>query len=84
MAIHDHDRRTPRDYMHDARSRYSDANTGTKSIGLLIGLALLGFIAYMLLATPSQDPTGGITRSTPTTTAPAPGAPTTAPTTQPK
>jgi len=71
MAVHDH-HRTPRDYTHDART---DDGAGTKSIAFLIGLALVGFIIYIFLAIPSQDPTGGITRSSPPTTTTAPTSP---------
>ncbi len=75
MAVHDHERRTPRDYIHNARSRYDDAGSGMKWVGLFIGLAVLALIGYMLFATPNTDTTLDSTPQTPQTT--------TAPTTQP-
>ena len=91
MAVHDHDRRTPRDYNHNARSRYDDAGSGAKWIGVLLGLAVLAFLGYMLFATPNTDTTLDGTPQTPqnptTTTAPQTTSPpsnttTTAPTTK--
>jgi hypothetical protein len=75
--MHDHDR-TPRDFIRDTRT---DEGTGGKSIAFFIGLALIGFIIYVILATPSQDPTGGITRSAPP---PPTSAPQNAPVPPPK
>jgi hypothetical protein len=90
MAINDNSRRTPRDYMHGARTRYDDASTGTRWTGILVGLGFLAFIAYLLFAA-TNDPstTGDAVRQTPqnptTTTAPRTTSPApTAPTTQPK
>jgi hypothetical protein len=80
MAIHDPDHRSARDYMHDARSRYDDASTGTKWAGIIVGLALLAFVIYMLFATAGPDTAGDSAQQMPTTTT----APTTAPTTQPR
>jgi hypothetical protein len=90
MSTHDNVPRTARDRMREARTRYDETDSSTKWVGFTIGLALLAFIAYMLLAMPSQDPTGGKTVSpaeTPQTTTTVPQSPTpspTAPTTQPK
>lgn len=75
MAVHDHERRTPRDYIHNARFRYDDAGWGMKWVGLFIGLAVLALIGYMLFATPNTDTMLDSTPQTPQTT--------TAPTTQP-
>jgi hypothetical protein len=76
MAVHD-DRRTPRDYIRNARSRYDASATGTSWAAVLIGLAILAFIAYMLFAGAGPDTTGDATRQAPnntTTTAPIPPA----------
>jgi hypothetical protein len=84
MAVHDHDRRTARDYVHGARARYDRMTTGTKWTAMLIGLALLAFVAYMMFAA-DPNPTFDAIRQTPPTpqTTTAPSTTTTAPTTQP-
>ena len=89
MALHDQERRTAQDYMHDARTRYDDTNSGTRWTGILVGLALVAFIVYMLVAATGGPPTTGDavrqtpptpqTTTAPRTTAPAPTAPTTQP-----
>jgi succinate dehydrogenase hydrophobic anchor subunit len=90
MAVHDNERRTARDYMHNARTRYDDTSSGSRWIGIVVGLALLAFIVYMLYAAATgPDTTGDAVRQTPqnptTTTAPRTTTPApTGPTTQPQ
>ena len=88
MALND-DRRTARDYMQDARTRYDDTSPGTRWVGILAGLAAIAFILYMIFATANPTNTGDAIRQTPqnpttttaprTTTTPAPSAPTAQP-----
>jgi len=81
MAVHDHDRRTARDYIH---TRYEDTGSGFNWVGVAAFLFLIGFVLFIFLAAPSRDPTGGITRSSSTTTVPqSPNPSPTGPTTQP-
>jgi hypothetical protein len=91
MAVHDNDRRTARDYMHNARTRYDDTSSGTRWFGILAGLAIVAFILYMLFAAANPRDTGEAVRQTPqnptTTTVPQTTSPpsnttTTAPTTK--
>jgi hypothetical protein len=89
MAVHD-DRRSPGDYIRNARTRYEESRTGTGWAAVLAGLAVLAVIAYMLFAGATTDRTGEAVRQTPNTgptniqrTAPS-TTPSTAPTTQPK
>jgi len=86
MAIHDHERHAARDYMHDARNNDDDvAQPVLKWVGVAGFIFLLGFILFIFLAAPSQDPTGGTTRSPTTTTVPQSPTPSpTGPTTQPQ
>jgi hypothetical protein len=74
MAMHDQERRTPRDYMTDAQDRYRESSSGSKATGIVIGLALVGFIVYLLFAAANPRTTGEAIRQTPptpqTTTAP--------------
>lgn len=67
MAVHD-DRRTPGDYIRNARSRYDASATGTGWAAVLIGLAILAFIAYIFFAAAAPDTTGDATRQTPNST----------------
>lgn len=88
MATHDHDRLTPRDYMQNARTRYTQTDSGTKWVGFTIGFALIAFIMYMLFSAANPTTTGEAIRQTPptpqTTTAPrTTTVPSEAPTTQP-
>ena len=86
MAVHDQDRRTTRDYMRDARTRYS-ANPGTSWVGILVGLALIAFIAYMLFAAAyGPNTTADAVRQPPLnpTTTTVPRVTPTGPTTQPQ
>lgn len=97
MAIYEDERRTSGDRIQGARDRYDDASSGSKVIGFLVALALVGFIVYMLFGAMNTRTTGDAIRNTPqnpvTTTAPrtaTPPANTTtsptpkAPTTQPQ
>ena len=86
MAIHDEERRPG--YMDDARRRYDEAGSGSAWTGILVGLALVVFIAYMLFAAAGprivddgvrQTPPTPQTTTAPRTTTPAPTAPTTQP-----
>lgn len=78
MAVPDEEHRSAPDYMREARTNREYDGAGFRWIGALGLLLLIGFILFLFLAAPSQDPTGGKTIS------PAETAPTTAPTTQPK
>lgn len=90
MAMRDPERRSPRDYIHDARARYTETNPASKWVGVILGAALLAFIVYMLFEAMNPSPTGEAVRQTPqnptTTTAPprTTTVPSTAPITQPK
>jgi hypothetical protein len=89
MALHDDERRTPRDYMHDSRTRYGEAGSGTQWVGILVAVALVAFILYILISAMGPNSTGEGIRQTPqnptTTTAPRTTTPApTAPTTQPQ
>lgn len=89
MAVHDQERPSARDHIRDAGNDDSTAGVTAKWIGVIVGVLLLGVILLMVVA-PSQDPTGGITRS-PAETAPttnsvpqSPNPSPTGPTTQPQ
>lgn len=97
MATFGEERRTTRDRVKDVRTRYDDASGVSKTIGVLIGLALIAFIVYMLFAAANPRTTGDAVRQTPpspqttitprTTTTPSNTTTTPAPTppaTQPK
>jgi hypothetical protein len=88
MAVHDQERRTVSGRMHDARNRYDESSAGSKTLGFLIGFALIGFIVYMLFAAGNPTTTGDAVRQTPqnptTTTTPRTTETPAAPTTQPK
>jgi len=84
MAIHDHERSPVRDYWHGARARYAETSAASKRTGTIVGLALIGFIVYMLFAaayTP-RSTTGEAIRQTPQS--PQTNTPPVAPTTRPK
>jgi hypothetical protein len=85
MAVHDQPRRTPRDYMHGARTRYNGTTPAARWTAVIVALALLAFIAYLLFAAANPSVTGDAVRVTPPP-ATAPGAETApaAPTTQPQ
>jgi hypothetical protein len=74
MALYDEERRAERDPLIDAPNRYAESSGGTKTVGFLVGLALVGFIVYMLFAASNTRTTGDAIRQTPpspqTTTAP--------------
>jgi ABC-type Fe3+ transport system permease subunit len=73
MAAKDNNRRTPRDYMNAARSRYDNAGS---SVWIGVGLAVLTVIVYMLFAaTVPRTIDDGTARAPTTTTTPktAPG-----------
>lgn len=75
MAVHDDGRRAPSEYIDDDRVRYSDPQAGTRWAGVLVAIALIGFIGYMLFAAANgPSTTGDAIRQTPanptTTTAP--------------
>jgi hypothetical protein len=79
----------PRDYIPDARTRYTQTSTASKWVGVILGAVLLAFIAYMLFAAMNPSPTSEAIRQTPqnptTTAAPrTTTVPSTAPMTQPK
>ena len=89
MALQDYD--TPTEPLHrrqrnsidDARN-YDNAGSVLKWVGIGAFLFLLGLVLFIFVAAPSQDPTGGITRSPATTTVPQSPAPSaTSPTTRP-
>lgn len=89
MAIHDQERRPGREHMRDARTRYTETSTASKWVAMVIGLALILFIASMIYSTMNPSPTGGAIRETPatpqtTTTPKTTTVPSTAPTTQPE
>jgi hypothetical protein len=90
MAIHDHERRSMHDHIRDARASYSsDEGAGVKTVGFIIGIALIGFILYMLFAASSGPrTTSDAVRQTPqnptTTTAPRTNPTPSGPTTQPQ
>jgi hypothetical protein len=66
MAVHENDRRTQRDYIRNACTRYNGANTGSRSVGINVGLALIAFIGYLLLSSASDPGTmGDAVRQTP-------------------
>jgi len=73
MAVDD--RRTPRDYIRNARSRYDTAG-GSTWTAILIGLAVLAIVVYMIFSVAAPNRTGTYTQPTGTTTS--------AQTTQPK
>jgi hypothetical protein len=83
MAVHDNDRRTARDYMRDARTRYDGANSATRWGGALLALVLLAFIIYMFVTASGPNPNSTVFDGRTTPSAPTTG-PATAPTTQPK
>ncbi len=82
MAIND-ERRTPRDYMDNARTRYQESSSGGKWITLLIVLAVIAAIFYMIASADGPN-TADAPRTTPTTTNQPSNTTTTAPTTQPR
>lgn len=71
MALYDHERRVAQDYIHDApnndNTRSAFSGFATAAFIFVIGLLLIVFAVA-----PSQDPTGGITRSPAPTTTTAP------------
>jgi heme/copper-type cytochrome/quinol oxidase subunit 1 len=91
MAMHDQERRPARDYMRDARTRYTQTSTASKWVAMVVGLALILFIASMIYSAMNPSPTVEAIRETPATpqtttipseapsTQPAPSAPTTQP-----
>jgi hypothetical protein len=90
MATFDEERRSVHDYVREARTNHQYDSSVARWVSAAVFLLILGFIFFLFLAAPSQDPTGGRTVSpsetAPTTTA-VPQSPTpapTAPTTQPK
>jgi hypothetical protein len=90
MAVHDNERRTPRDYMHNARTRYDDTGAAGKWIAFMVGIGLIAMVVFIFAAgTDTTDTTSDAIRQTPqnptTTTAPRTTTPApTGPTTQPK
>jgi hypothetical protein len=80
MALYDEERRSARNYMRDGHTEreYDGNSKGSSWIGAVVFLLLIGFVFFLVLATPSQDPTGGKTVSS------SENAPTTGPTPQPK
>ena len=78
MALHDHERRTAHDYMHDAYTPYDEASAATNWVGILLGLALLAGIVFVFFAASDVKTTGDATRQTPTTST-TPVAPITQP-----
>ena len=89
MALQDYDTPTEPLYRRQRNSRDdardSDAGSVLKWVGIGAFLFLLGLVLFIFVAAPSQDPTGGITRSPATTTVPQSPAPSsTSPTTRPQ
>ena len=72
MAIRDDRRRTPRDYMRSAESRYDQSSSSGKWIGVLVTLAIACALLYVLFrpdtaSSPQQAPTATGTSATPST-----------------
>jgi ABC-type Fe3+ transport system permease subunit len=65
MPANDNNRRTPRDYMNAARSRYDNAGS---SVWIGVGLAVLTVIVYMLFAATVPRTIDDGTARAPTTT----------------
>ena len=68
MALHDQERRTPRAYMHHARTRYHDTGASSKWIAFMAGIGLIALVVFIFAAGADDTINDAITQKAPTTT----------------